>query len=206
MADKVDLKKQERGYFTALTKGWEEIFLPPFPYLMVDGRGPPGGQDYTAALSALYPAAYALKFFSKQELGRDYAVPVLEGLWWSDRLDAYADDRREEWCWTLMLMVPRWITAEHLAQALARKAATRRQAADLSAVRQAMLDEGRCLQHFHLGPFAAEAPKLAELHKQIMPARGLTFAGHHHEIYLSDPRRTAPEKLRTILRQPVRSA
>lgn len=173
---------------------------------MVDGTGAPGGADYVAALAALYPAAYAIKFFSKQDLGRDYVVPPLEGLWWADDHAAYTQpDRREEWRWTLLLMLPDWIGDRHVAQALAGLAA-KKPGLHLARVRRAVLAEGRCLQHLHLGPFAAEAPKLADLHHSIMPQRGLTFAGHHHEVYLSDPRRTAPEKLRTILRQPVKPA
>lgn len=205
VADKLDLKKALKTSFAAPAKGWEEVTLPPLPYLMVDGAGPPGGPDYVAALTVLYPAAYAVKFLSKQDLGSDYTVPPLEGLWWADDHAAYTQpDRRDEWRWTLMLMLPGWITQQQVAQALARLA-VKKPALPLSSVRMAQLEEGRCLQHLHAGPFAAEAPKLAELHHQIMPARGLTFNGEHHEIYLSDPRKTAPEKLRTILRQPVRA-
>lgn len=206
VADKVDLRKALPPFFTAPANGWAEVDLPPRPYLMVDGAGAPGGPDYLAALAALYPAAYAVKFFSKQDLGRDYVVPPLEGLWWADDHAAYTrPGRRDEWRWTLLLMLPDWITEDHVAQALARQA-TKKQGRDLSRVRFAVLQEGRCLHHLHVGPFAAEAAKLAELHDGIMPARGLTFAGHHHEIYLGDPRKTAPEKLRTILRQPVKAA
>lgn len=206
MADKLDLRKARRPFFTAPQQGWVEVDLPPCPCLMVDGTGAPGGADYVAALEALYPAAYAIKFFSKQGLGRDYVVPPLEGLWWAEDHAAYTQpDRREEWRWTLLLMLPDWIDDKHVAQALAGLAA-KKPGLNLARVRRAVLAEGRCLQHLHLGPFAAEAPKLAELHHTIMPQRGLTFAGHHHEVYLSDPRRTAPENLRTILRQPVKPA
>ncbi len=203
LSAKLDLKKAQPRYFTAPRLGWEDVTFTARSYLMVDGAGAPGGLEYTAALEALYPAAYGIKFFSKLDLGRDYAVPPLEGLWWADVHDAYATDRREEWRWSLMLMLPDWIGLEHVATALARQAA-KSSACDLSRVRMEWLEEGLCLQHLHVGPFADEAPKLAELHHTIMPARGLTFAGHHHEIYLSDPRRSAPEKLRTVLRQPVR--
>lgn len=204
LADKVDLKKALKPFFAAPLAGWAEVVLPLRPYLMVDGSGAPGSADYVAALEVLYPAAYAVKFFSKQDLGRDYGVPPLEGLWWADDHTAYTQpDRRDEWRWTLLLMLPDWVAPEHVAAALARLAA-KRPGLHLARVRMATLEEGRCLQHLHVGPFAAEAPKLAELHHRIMPERGLTFTGHHHEIYLSDPRKTVPEKLRTILRQPVR--
>src|SRR5690606_37319051 len=113
---------------------------------------------------------------------------------------AYAEPgRRDEWRWTLMLMLPDWIGEDHVETARAGKADL-----DLSAVRMATLDEGLCLSKLHIGPFADEAPVLRRLHHELIPQGGYAFNGQHHEIYLSDPRRTAPEKLRTILRQPVR--
>jgi len=205
MADKVDLKKQLKSYFTATKKGWEEQVFPAFNYLMIDGQGSPGeSAEYARALETLYPAAYGTKFFSKIDLGRDYAVPPLEGIWWADDFAAYTQPgRRDEWRWTLMLMLPDWITADHVAQAIALQAA-KKPDVDFARVRLDTLEEGQCLQHLHIGPFAEEAPKLAALHGEELPVRGLTFNGQHHEIYLSDPRRTAPEKLRTVLRQPVK--
>lgn len=204
MGDKLDLKKALKPYFTGSKKGWEEITLPAFSYLMVEGQGAPGGADYVAALEVLYPAAYGLKFFSKLELGRDYGVPPLEGLWWADDFAAYTQDgRREEWRWTLMTMVPEWITLEHFDAAVTAQG-KKKPDCDFARVRLDTLEEGLSLQHLHIGPFSEERPKLVALHDEIMPAAGLTFNGQHHEIYLSDPRRTAPEKLRTVLRQPVK--
>ena len=201
MHDKLDLKRAEKSYFTAPATGWEDRVFPAYSYLMVDGRGSPGdGTDYARALAVLYPLAYAVKFLSKRALGRDYAVPPLEGLWWADDRAAYTQaGRRDEWRWTLMLMLPDWITRPHVDEARATK-----RGPDLAAVRLAHHEEGQCLSHMHLGPFADEAPVLHHLHTKEMAARGLTFNGEHHEIYLSDPRKTPPEKLRTILRQPVR--
>lgn len=197
---KLDLKRAEKAYFSAPKDDWADVTLPAYPYLMIDGQGSPGDSPaYQAALAALYPLAYATKFLSKAELGRDYAVPPLEGLWWAQDHAAFTLARRDEWRWTLMVMLPGWITPDHVDQARRSKPQH-----DLAGVRFGRLAEGRCLQRLHLGSFADEAPVLHHLHTQVMPARGLTFAGHHHEVYLSDPRRTAPEKLRTILRQPVR--
>lgn len=200
-ASKLDLKRAEKAYFSAPVGEFAEATFGPHTYLMVDGQGSPGDSPaYTAALAALYPLAYATKFFSKRVLGRDYAVPPLEGLWWADDRRAFTQaGRRDEWRWTLMLMVPDWITADHVAAARASKAKT-----DTSAVRLGQHEDGRSLSILHLGSFADEAPLLHRLHHEVMPARGLTFNGEHHEIYLSDPRRTPPEKLRTILRQPVK--
>lgn len=201
MADKIDLKKTEKAYFTAPKSDFVGGEFRAFNYLMVDGQGSPGDSpEYQAALAALYPLAYATKFLSKLELGRDYIVPPLEGLWWADDMDAFTQPgRRDEWQWRMMLMLPDWLEPHHIEAARAKKADH-----DLSAVRLDTLEEGLCLSKLHLGPFADEAPVLKRLHDELMPEGGYAFNGHHHEIYLSDPRRTAPEKLRTILRQPVK--
>jgi hypothetical protein len=204
MAGKIDLKRELKSYFSASKTGWEDETLPAFNYLMVDGKGAPGGAEYVAAIEVLYPAAYGTKFYSKLELGRDYGVPPLEGLWWADDFNAYLQDgRREEWRWTLMLMLPDWITKDHFDAAMVVQA-KKKPGLDFGKLRMATLEEGLCMQHLHIGPFSEEGPKLAQLHDELMAERGLTFNGHHHEIYLSDPRRTAPEKLRTVLRQPVK--
>ena len=201
MTDKVDLKRAEKAYYSAPQGDWADTVVPSYSYLMVDGQGSPGdGADYARALGVLYPLAYAVKFHSKRELGRDYAVPPLEGLWWADDRSAFTQaGRRDEWRWTLMQMVPQWITADHVAAARTSKAKT-----DTSAVRLGRHEDGRSLSILHVGSFADEAPVLHRLHHAVMPAQGLAFNGEHHEIYLSDPRRTPPDKLRTILRQPVR--
>lgn len=204
MAEKVDFKKTLKSYFTGSKKGWEEITFPAFNYLMTDGQGSPGdGPEYQSALEHLYPAAFGTKFFSKIDLGRDYAVPPLEGIWWADDFEAYTQPgRREEWRWTMMLMLPDWIDQGHVDEALSRQA-KRKPELDFGKVRMERLAEGLCLQMLHVGPFAEEAPLLHRLHHELIPEGGYAFNGQHHEIYLSDPRRTAPEKLRTVLRQPV---
>ncbi|MCL6250330.1 GyrI-like domain-containing protein [Altererythrobacter sp. KTW20L] len=201
MADKTDLKRAEKDYFSAPVADFAEGIFRPYSYLMVDGQGSPGDSaEYRQALEALYPLAYATKFLSKAALGRDYVVPPLEGLWFAHDMAAYTQPgRRDEWRWTLMLMLPDWIEGEHVAEARAAKYGM-----DLSMVRMGRLDEGLSLSRLHLGPFADEAPVLHRLHHELIPQGGYAFNGQHHEIYLSDPRRTVPEKLKTILRQPVR--
>lgn len=201
MADKIDLKQVEKTYFTAPKDDFVAATFRAYSYLMVDGQGSPGeSPEYREALEALYPLAYATKFFSKLALRRDYVVPPLEGLWFADDMAAFTQaGRRDEWRWTLMLMLPDWIEAAHVEEARSTKAGI-----DLSAVRLDRLEEGLCLSKLHLGPFADEAPVLHRLHHELIPQGGYAFNGQHHEIYLSDPRRTAPEKLKTVLRQPVR--
>ena len=179
------------------------VEVPAMRYLVVDGHGDPNSAtEYTEALGVLYPLAYALKFASKA-LGRDYAVPPLEGLWWADDMAAFTTSRdKSTWDWTMMLMMPPWLTAEHVAAARDAVAA-RHPSLPLERVGVRVLDEGLCVQTLHVGSFDDEGPVLTDLHDRFIPEHGLVMTGRHHEIYLSDPRRTTPEQLRTILRQPV---
>lgn len=200
---KVDLKKQIPTY--AAPRGrFEIVTVPPMRYLAIDGAGDPNtASAYADALATLYPVAYALKFVSKRELDRDYVVMPLEALWWADDMASFTAARdKSRWRWTAMILVPDWIddVQVELAMAAARAKGT---APAMAALRVAALDEGLCVQTLHIGPYDAEAPVLEAMHTEFIPAQGLWMTGRHHEIYLSDPRRAAPEKLRTILRQPV---
>jgi hypothetical protein len=203
VAAKFDFKKDRKPFFTASAKEFEQVTLPSARYLMIDGQGAPGSAAYSEALGLLYPAAYNLKFLSKLDLGRDYGVPALQGLWSAEDMGAYTAGRRDEWRWTMMLMVPHWIGPAEFAEAI-RRAGAKKKGLDFSRVRLDDLDEGLCLQKIHIGSYADEAPVLHRLHHELMPALGLAFNGLHHEIYLNDPNKTAPDKLRTILRQPVK--
>ena len=206
MADKIDFKKVLAGY-RARQGRFDIVDVPDMRYLMVDGHGDPNTSPaYTDALAALYPVAYKLKFASKQELGRDYVVPPLEGLWWANDMDAFTTSRdKSRWDWTMMLMVPDWIDRSAFEDALAR-ASAKVPPTRLGDVHLRSLSEGRCVQTLHIGSFDDEAPVLERMHHEFIPAHGLRLDGKHHEIYLNDPRRVAPAKLRTILRQPVSSA
>lgn len=143
------------------------------------------------------------KFASKQTLEHDYVVPPLEGLWWADDPADFVHRNKENWQWTMQIMVPDFIPIEML-EAAQDKAAKKLGTAPQS-LRFASICEGRCLQTMHIGSYDDEGPTLARLHDEVMPQNGLTFNGAHHEIYLGDPRRTAPDRLKTVLRQPVRS-
>ena len=202
MTDKSDFKKTLDSY-RARSGEFGIVDVPSLQYLMIDGHGDPNtAQEYTDAVEALYPVAYKLKFASK-ELGRDFTVMPLEGLWWADDAAAFTTARdKSQWDWTLMIMQPDWITVEQFEAAVA-KVGAKDAPRSLGAVRLESLDEGQCVQTLHIGPFDDEGPTLAKLHDEVIPAHGLRMSGKHHEIYLSDLRRTAPSKLRTILRQPV---
>ena len=179
----------------------------PLRYLMVDGHGDPNtAPEYADALAALYPVAYALKFASKRELGRDYVVPPLEALWWAADMDVFTSARdKSQWDWTVMLLVPDWAPAAMFSNAVA-QVGEKKRPTSLDQVRLELLEEGRCVQTLHLGPYDDEAGVLATMHEEVIPQAGLALAGKHHEIYLSDPRRVEPARLRTVLRQPVAPA
>jgi hypothetical protein len=200
---KVDFKKEYDEY--AARRGEMRVVeVRPTQYLMIDGHGDPNSSPaYAEALAALYPAAYKLKFASRQELGRDYVVMPLEALWWADDMAAFTTARDKSlWDWTAMIMVPDWITRDLYDAAIAKVAAKDPPAA-LGRIRLETLHEGRCVQTLHVGSYDDEAAVLATMHDVFIPGHGLTMTGKHHEIYLSDPRRVEPAKLRTILRQPV---
>ncbi|MGH1549768.1 GyrI-like domain-containing protein [Leifsonia poae] len=200
---KADLKK-ELGAYTATRGRFDVVTLPPLRYLMIDGHGDPNTADrYRDALQTLYPVAYAVKFLSKRTLDRDYTVMPLEALWWADDMAAFTSARdKSQWDWTLLNLLPDWITDAHVEEARTTVAA-KGSAPLLDELRVETLDEGLCVQTLHLGPYDDEAPVLDELHTRYIPDHGLRMTGRHHEIYLGDARRTAPEKLRTILRQRV---
>lgn len=206
MSSKIDFKKTLDVY-RAQHGRFRIVEVPDLQYLMVDGAGDPNtSAAFSDAVATLFPVAYALKFASKRELGRDYVVPPLEGLWWADDMDAFTRARdKSRWRWTLMILVPDWIDHDLFASAVGLVAAKDR-SPRLDDLRLEPLSEGRCVQTLHLGPFDEEAEVLARLHHEFIPQHGLRMRGRHHEIYLSDLRRTAPERLRTILRQPVSPA
>ena len=200
---KVDFKKTLSSY-TAKHGKFEFVTIPEMCYLMVDGTGDPNmSPAFAQAIEQLYPIAYALKFISKDVLDRDYVVPPLEALWRAENMDAFVRREKSKWSWTLLLMVPDWLTDEHFALALHKvESKTGKQAT--ANVRLNSLDEGLCVQTLHIGSFDDEGPVLKEIHDRTIPDAGFTMTGEHHEIYLSDFRKVAPDKLRTILRQPVK--
>ena len=200
---KIDFKKTLDAY-SARRNTFRTLVVPPLTYLMIDGHGDPNtASEYAEAIGALYPVAYALKFASKNDLGRDYVVMPLEALWWADNMAPFTTERdKNKWHWTAMIMVPDWIDHSMFEVAVASAGAKSNSDAS-SSIRLETLDEGLCVQTLHVGPYDDEAPVLDELHHRYIPRSGLTMTVRHHEIYLSDARRVEPTKLRTILRQPV---
>jgi len=203
--EKIDFKKTLKHLY-APKKKFEIVDVPEMQFLMVDGHGDPNtAQEYADAVEALFGVAYKMKFISKKTLERDYTVPPLEGLWWAEDMDTFVSRDKSAWDWTMMIMTPDWITAEIFAEAVD-EVRKKKAPASLDKVRLEKYHEGLSVQIMHIGSYDDEAPTIAALHNEFLPANNLTENGKHHEIYLSDPRRVAPEKLKTVLRQPVKSS
>ena len=203
----IDLVKELRPLYSPPSKAPVIVEVPELSFLMLDGRGDPNASEaYQAALQALYGVAYTLKFtLKKGDPERDFKVAPLEGLWWTDgeppTLDGLQTDR-DSWNWTMMIAVPDAVTAAEVAAA-ADAAAQRRPLPAAGLVRLERFAEGQAAQVMHIGSYAEEAPTIARLH-EFVAEQGYELHGRHHEIYLGDPRRTAPERLKTVVRHPVR--
>jgi hypothetical protein len=204
MPDKVDLKKSLDAYQAKLGR-FRLVDVPDLRYLMIDGHGDPNTSPaFARAVEALYPVAYALKFASKRELSRDFVVMPLEGQWWAGDMGAFTAARdKSRWDWTLMIMQPDWVDERMFAVAV-EQVRVKGGPEGLDDVRFESLSEGLSVQTLHVGTFDDEADVLARMHDEFVPDNGLRMVGRHHEIYLGHMRRVAPEKQRTILRQPVR--
>jgi hypothetical protein len=199
VAGKLDLKREQKEFYSAPTDRFVQVEVPQMRFLQIDGTGSPESAGYARAVEALYALSYPVKFASKHA-GQDYVVCPLEGLWWSQRMESFTERAKDEWSWTMMIRQPDWISDDMVASVREKAIAKAPAAAD---VRLADYAEGLSVQIMHLGSFESETPTVARLHDEYLPANGLVETGHHHEIYFSDPRTSAPEKLRTLIRQPV---
>jgi hypothetical protein len=199
--EKVDFRKTLKHLYNPPANKVVVVEPPPMHFLMIDGSGNPNtAQSYHDALQTLYGLAYTLKFMCKKGAGPDYTVLPLEGLWWAADMAAFFLDARDEWQWTMMIMQPEWITAEMVDEAR-REVVKKGSGPSLELARFELFDEGKAAQIMHHGPYSAEAPTIEKIHAFIAESGG-GLRGRHHEIYLGDPRRTAPEKLKTVIRQP----
>lgn len=199
--DKIDFKKELKHLYAP--KKMTVVDVPEMNYLMIDGSGDPGvSRDYKDAIEALYPVSYTLKFMMKKGKGIDYGVMPLEGLWWADDMNAFVNGDRALWKWTCLIMQPEFITKEMVAEAVEQVAKNKSLPA-LSKIRFAHYAEGQSAQVMHLGPFSEEGPTIKTLHDFIAQS-GYHLCGKHHEIYLSDIRKVAPERMKTVIRQPIK--
>lgn len=201
---KIDYKKEWKHLYNPPKTEFTIVDVPRMKFLMVDGHGDPNkAQEYQDAIEALYGVAYKMKFISKKTLERDYVVPPLEGLWWAEDMETFSTARdKSQWDWTMMIMTPEWVTVDIFANAVEQVRKTKNPGS-LDKVRLEQYHEGLSVQIMHVGSFDDEGPVLAEMHSEFIPGNGYIENGKHHEIYLSDFRRVSPEKLKTVLRQPV---
>lgn len=202
---KVDFKKTLKHLYQPSAKKFEVVDVPPMQFLMIDGHGDPNtAQEYKNAVEALYAVSYQLKFMSKKELSKDYVVPPLEGLWWAEDMETFTTKQdKSKWDWTMMIMQPEQITQE-MVEAAVKQVQKKKNLPALPKLRLETYHEGLSVQILHIGSYDDEGPTIAQMHHEFMPENGYEEAGKHHEIYLSDPRKVVPEKLKTVLRQPIR--
>ena len=200
--DKLDLFKENKGDYKASAKAAAIVEPAAAKYLAVTGTGEPGGEDFQAKIGAMYAMAFTVKMTSKFA-GRDYKVATLEALWWhGDGEPDFMDAPRDRWCWKLLIRTPDFITEEKLQDARAAlKAKGKGELADQVALET--LDEGPSVQMLHVGPYDQEQATIEQM-AALAADKGFSLHGLHHEIYISDPRRVPPERLKTILRYPVR--
>ena len=202
---KIDFKRELRElYAPGRTPVLVEV--PEMAFVMIDGHGDPNTADsYREAIEALYTVSYTVKFALKRGPAEiDFGVMPLEGLWWSADPTVFSTGDKAEWSWTAMIMQPEPVTAEIVEEAR-HQAAAKKSLPALELLRYERFDEGPAAQVMYVGPYKDEGPTIAALHAFIAE-QGCTLTGKHHEIYLGDPRRAAPEKLKTVIRQPVARA
>ncbi|WP_346773868.1 GyrI-like domain-containing protein [Rhodococcus sp. X156] len=200
-----DVKKELRSLYAPKADGFSVVDVPTLSFLMIDGHGDPNtAAAYRDAVQTLYPLSYAVRAEARRQLEKVHTVAPLEALWSAEDLTAFTRRDKDAWDWTVMIAQPEWITADLVAEAT--RAAAEKDLPALELARFEPYPEGRSAQILHVGSYDSEGPTLQRLHQEFLPAQGLRPSGRHHEIYLSDPRKTEPARLRTILRQPVVAA
>lgn len=203
LLDKVDLKKTLKELYNPSTKEIGVVDVPTMNFLLIDGEGSPASPQYREAIEALFAVAYTLKFMVKKGRSVDFTVMPLEGLWWMDDMAHFAADEeaKNKWKWTAMIMQPQYVTVADFKAAI-EQVRKKKNPMALPKMRFESFKEGLVAQILYTGPFADEGPTIQKIHTHITGS-GRQLSGKHHEIYLNDPSRTAPEKLKTILRQPM---
>lgn len=201
---KINFKKELATFYNPSKAKVSLVDVPAMSFLMIDGKGDPNtSADYAAAIEALYAVSYTLKFtVKKSDMAIDYGVMPLEGLWWVEDMEQFDPDKKEEWLWTAMIMQPQFITKEMVQEAM-ESVKQKKNPKALSKMRYETFREGPSAQIMHIGPFSEEGPTIEKVHDHIK-SQGFALSGKHHEIYLSDIRRAAPEKWKTIVRQPYK--
>lgn len=197
-AKKLDLYAKHKNEYVA-GKLPALVRVGPAKYLSVSGRSAPNSDEFHRAIGALYNVAFTIKM-ARQFAGSDYTVTKLEGLWWLDGAPGEPTPTTV-WNWQLLLRVPPFINSRELYDTIDSLIA-KGKGEEIRRVTLVAIDEGPCVQILHVGPYTEERESIAKM-RAFAERAGRSFSGKHHEIYLSDPRRVKPEKLKTILRQPV---
>ncbi len=203
--EKIDYKKQMKALYFPGDKQPVLLDVPEMRFVMVDGSGDPNTSPlFRDAMQALYGISYTVKFMLKKQNAQDYVVFPLEGLWWVENMREFSLEHKDGWLWTVMIRQPEWVNEEHIGEAISEIRKKKKEQAPrlLSKMRFVGFQEGLCAQIMHIGPFEAEGPTIQRLHRFIKD-KGYKLRDKHHEIYMSDPRKTAQEKLKTVIRQPV---
>jgi len=200
---KIDFKKELKHLYNPSAKEVVIVDVPRMNFLMIDGAGDPNkAQEFKDAVEALYSVSYALKFMVKKgKTTIDYSVMPLEGLWWVDDMSKFGMEDKDAWKWTVMIMQPEFVTKDMFKKAL-EQVGKKKNLLALSKMKFEDFHEGLSAQIMHIGPYSAEGPTIKKLHNFIRE-KGYELRGRHHEIYLSDPRKSAPEKMKTIIRKPI---
>ncbi|NIQ37183.1 MAG: hypothetical protein GTN81_01125 [Proteobacteria bacterium] len=200
---KVDLKKGLKHLYNPSTKEPATVDVPDMNFIMIDGAGDPNtAQEFQDAVATLYALSYTLKFMIKRgKTTVDYTVMPLEGLWWADDITQFSMEDKGLWKWTVMIMQPDYVTRDLYDEAF-KQVQKKKNPPALSKSRFQNWREGLSAQIMHIGPYSAEGPTIEKLHRFISEG-GYKLTGKHHEIYLSDPRKSAPERMKTVIRQPL---
>jgi hypothetical protein len=199
---KIDFKKELREFYRPSRKKVTIVDVPDMGFLMLNGKGDPNkAQEYKNAIETLYSTTYTLKFIIKKEQRIDYTVMPLEGLWWTEDMDKFSIDHKEIWKWTSMIMQPEFVT-EILMKRAIEEVRKKKNPSALSKMRYERFNEGLSAQIMHIGPFSEEGPTIQRLH-DFIKKNGYEIRSKHHEIYLSDPRRSKPENMKIVIRQPI---
>lgn len=201
---KIDYKKELKHLYRPSAKAVAMVEVPEMNFLMIDGAGDPNTTSFfQKATEALFAVSYQLKFMIKKgEQQVDYGVMPLEGLWWADDMTQFSVEKKGDWQWTLMMMQPEYVTSDLFAEAV-EQVKKKKNPTALPLMRFEAYAEGRAAQIMHIGPFSEEGPTIAKIHDFIAANSG-ELSGKHHEIYLSDIRKAAPGKWKTVVRQPFK--
>lgn len=200
-----DMKARLKELYLPPAKDFVLVDVPEMRFVMIDGRGAADRSALAYVTKWLFAVIYPIKSIARERMGKDFVEPPLEGLWWADDIQDFICGKRDKLNWRMMIVYePDWLTAEMFDDAVA--TATARLGEPPASLRLESYHEGLSAQIMYVGRPEQEAPTIARLHREFLPAHNLIPVGHHHEIYLTDPNRVAPEKMKTVLRQAVRSS